>query len=66
MSFTAPPPLKRSRYFESGSPTTCHYCGQRFVGSAIRDRETKRYFCCDSCVEAARLPRLSRLPRKAS
>jgi hypothetical protein len=29
MSFSAPSPLKRSRYFENGSPTRCYYCGKR-------------------------------------
>jgi Ku protein len=66
MSFTASPPLERSRYFESGSPRNCHYCGQRFVGSAIRDRETNTYFCCDDCLKTAKLLRFSRFPRKAS
>jgi hypothetical protein len=66
MSFSASPPLKRSPYFESGSPGNCQYCGQRFVGSAIRDRETNTYFCCDDCLKTAKLLRFSRFPRKAS
>ncbi len=67
MSFSAPPPSdKRSRYFENGSPTQCHYCGHRFESCAIREPETNRYRCCDACLESAQFLRFSRLPRKAS
>jgi len=43
MSFSAPPSPTRSRYFDSGCPTRCHYCSRRFEGSAIRDSEANRY-----------------------
>jgi hypothetical protein len=67
MSFAAPPPtLKRSRYFDSGSPTRCHYCGRRFDGAAIRASENNRYFCSDSCLETEQIIRFSSQPRKAS
>jgi hypothetical protein len=67
MSFSKPPSaLKRSRYFDNGSPTRCHYCGERFESSAIRDSHTNRYFCSASCLDAEEFVRSTMIPRKAS
>ncbi len=66
MSFSAPAPPKRSRYYENGHPTRCHYCGRRFEGSAIRDSKTNRYFRSDTCLDAEEFVRSTMIPRKAS
>jgi hypothetical protein len=62
MSFSDPSALKRSRYFDNGFPTRCHYCGERFESSAIRDSHT----ISESCLDAEESVRSTMIPRKTS